>query len=128
MPHIHPRNKCATFHLNPIIFKSPGCRQTSKSLLLKSVPSNKRGFFFVDYYVTHLTGISTQTWSGVFTEVFCWLHCFFCYIGKTVCNVKARWDEQKGVRKTSEPGKHLSANPDHMFEWKCMLHVCLNMK
>ena len=44
-------------------------------------------------------------------------NCGETYIGKTVRNVKTRWDEHQDVRKTSEPAKHLSENPNHMFEW-----------
>ena len=43
-------------------------------------------------------------------------------------NVKTRWDGHQGVRKTSEPAKHLSENPDHMFEWKCLLKASFNSR
>ena len=31
-------------------------------------------------------------------------------------------------RKTSEPAKHLCENPDHMFEWKCLLNASFNSR
>ena len=43
-------------------------------------------------------------------------------------NVKTRWDEHQDFRKTSEPPKHLSENPDHMFEWKCLLNASFNSR
>ena len=43
-------------------------------------------------------------------------NCGETYIGETVRNKKIRWDEHQDIRKTSEPTKHLSKNPDHMFE------------
>ena len=43
-------------------------------------------------------------------------------------NDKTKWDEHQDVRKTSEPTKHLSENPDHMFEWKCLLNASSNSR
>ena len=47
---------------------------------------------------------------------------------ETVRNVKTRWDEHQNVRKTSEPAKHFSENPDHIFEWKCLLNASSNSR
>ena len=57
-----------------------------------------------------------------------YLNCGETYIGETVRNVKTRWDEHQDIRKTSEPAKHLSENPDHMFEWKCLLNASSNSR
>ena len=34
----------------------------------------------------------------------------------------------KTSKKTSEPSKHLSENPEHMFEWKCLLNASSNSR
>lgn len=54
--------------------------------------------------------------------------CGETYIGETVRNVATRWKEHQDVKKTSEPAKHLSENPDHNFEWKCLLNASTNSR
>ena len=49
--------------------------------------------------------------------------CGETYIGETVWNVESRWKAHQDVRKTSKPAKHLSENPDHMFERKCLTNA-----
>ena len=53
-------------------------------------------------------------------------NCGETYIGETVRNVKTTLNQD--VRKTSEPAKHLSENPDYMFEWKCLLNASSNTR
>jgi len=54
--------------------------------------------------------------------------CGETYIGETVRNVETRWKEHQDVKKTSEPAKHLNENPDHLFEWKCLLNASSNSR
>ena len=52
--------------------------------------------------------------------------CGETYIGETIRNVATRWEEHENVKKDSEPAKHLKNNPNHSFQWNCLLKASTN--
>ena len=45
------------------------------------------------------------------------------HIGETIRNVNIRWNEHEGIRKKSEPAKHLRENLNHKFKRETLLEA-----